>query len=354
MMANESLDIAVLRRFAPLDDLRQVNLTALSKKASLQTILAGRPLFREGDRDKKTYYLVGGDLELRTGAKVVDRLRGDTPAARNAVAPDKPRRYGAYAVTAVEVLVFDSDLLDALLTWDETGIYDVSEFTTSAEVEVGDWMAILLQTGVFHHIPPSNLQAIFMRMQRVVQRAGDVVIKQGDPGDYFYAITQGRCAVTRETPSKAEGLRLAELGPGDTFGEEALISESPRNATVSMLTDGTLMRLNKSDFDSLLKEAMQQWVSYAEAAERVASGAAQWLDVRLPSEFASAHLPGAINLPLCFLRPKIGQLDTHAHYVVVCDTGLRSAAAAFILTSRGYNAVLLKGGMPAAALVGGH
>ncbi len=353
-MVNEPVDVTLLRKFSPLDGLRRQNLIALSKKAAVQAIPAGRPLFREGDADKNAYYLVRGDVELRSGTEVVDRLKGGTPAAKNAIAPSKPRRYGAYATTAVDVLVFEADLLDVLLTWDETGIYDVSEFTASAPVAAGDWMGVLLGTGLFHHIPPSNLQAIFMRLQRVTHRAGEVVIKQGQDGDYFYAIIEGRCAVTRETPLNRAGLKLAELGPGETFGEEALISEAKRNATVSMLTDGVLMRLDKKDFHSLLHDPMQQWVTYAEGAERVANGGAKWLDVRLPSEFESSHLPDAINLPLCFLRPKMGTLDKKTPYVAVCDTGRRSSAAAFILNGRGYNTVVLKGGLPGANLFSGR
>ena len=125
MMEKEPVDMTILRRFSPLDGLRQQNLLALSKKAVLQAIPAGRPLFREGATDKKNYYLVRGDVELRTGAAVVSRLRADTPEARNPITPGNPRRFGAYAVTTVETLVFDSDLLDVLLTWDQTGVYDV-------------------------------------------------------------------------------------------------------------------------------------------------------------------------------------------------------------------------------------
>ena len=111
-------------------------------------------------------------------------------------------------------------------------------------------MTALLQTKAFHRIPPANIQAIFMRMQRVDYRAGEVVIKQGDDGDYFYVIVKGTCAVTRETPLNSDGIKLAELGIGDTFGEEALISDAKRNATITMLTDGALMRLGKEDFRS--------------------------------------------------------------------------------------------------------
>ena len=112
-------------------------------------------------------------------------------------------------------------------------------------------------------IPPANIQAIFMRMERVA-RAGEVVIRQGAEGDYFYAIVSGKCVVTRETPLNKAGIKLAELGVGDTFGEEALISEAKRNATVTMLTDGVLMRLNKHDFRELMNEPLLQWLDVRE------------------------------------------------------------------------------------------
>ena len=354
MVDKKAVDLSLLRKFAPLGDLRPENLAALSKKAALQTIPAGRPLFVQGGTDKKTYYLVRGDVELRAGTAVVNRLRSDAPEAKHPIAPSNPRRFSAYAITVVEALVFDSDLLDVLLTWDETGIYTVDELTPNAQTDPGDWMTTLLQTKAFHAIPPTSLQAIFMRLQRVPYRAGEVVMKQGDEGDYFYTIAAGRCAVTRDHPLNVAGVKLGELGPGDSFGEIALICDVKRTATVTMLTDGALMRLNKSDFNSLLVEPKLQRISYPEAAERVANGGAKWLDMRLPAEFKSAHLAGAVNLPLHMLRLNLSQLDTSARYVVVCDTERGSAAGTFVLNTRGYDAVVLQGGMPPAGLAGGN
>src|SRR5690606_35900159 len=136
-----------------------------------------------------------------------------------------------------------------------------------------DWMTTLLQSKAFHRIPPANIQAIFMRMQRMDYEVGDVVIKQGDEGDFFYVIVKGTCLVTRETPLNKEGIKLAELNMGDTFGEEALISNAKRNATVSMLTAGTLMRLAKEDFRTLLNEPMLEWIDYHQATPALARGA---------------------------------------------------------------------------------
>jgi rhodanese-related sulfurtransferase len=178
----------------------------------------------------------------------------------------------------------------------------------------------------------------------------DVVIKQGDEGDYFYAITSGSCEVSRESPASREAIKLAVLQQGDTFGEEALISGAKRNATVKMLTDGALMRLNKDDFKKLLNEPMLDRIDFAAASGLVAGGGARWLDVRMPSEFEGSHLPGAISLPLCFLRLRLKQLDPQLKYVVVCDTGRRSSAGAFILKERGFDAFVLMGGMTVATI----
>jgi rhodanese-related sulfurtransferase len=230
-----------------------------------------------------------------------------------------------------------------MLTWDQTGQYEVSELQGQSSSS-DDWMTTLLQTKAFHKIPPANIQAIFMRLQQVNHKAGEVVIKQGEEGDYFYVITRGRCIVTRETPLNKEGIRLAELEVGDTFGEEALISQAKRNATVYMDTDGSLMRLGKQDFHTLLNEPMLDWVDKDRANEIVASGG-QWLDVRLPSEFEAYHNDGAINVPLYFIRLKLKTLDAAVPYVVCCDTGRRSSAGAFILNERGFQTYVLKGGL---------
>jgi len=264
-MDERPLDLALLRTFSPLDGLKKENLHALARKTQIRELDSGRLLFKEGDTDQRSYFLVSGTVELRADDRVVATVRAGTPEARTALAPGLPRRYSARAVGDLRYVMFDSDQLDVLLTWDQTGQYEVAELRRDGLDTSGDWMTTLLQTKAFHRIPPANIQAIFMRMQRVNYRAGDVVIKQGTEGDYFYVVVAGKCVVTRETPLNKEGIRLAELGPGDSFGEEALIAEAKRNATVIMSSDGTVMRLGKHDFQTLLNEPLARCPS----AERI-------------------------------------------------------------------------------------
>ena len=230
------------------------------------------------------------------------------------------------------------------LTLDHTGVYEVGDFSADLKNGEGDWMSALLSSETFQQVPPQNIQSIFMRLQRVDYKAGDVVIHQGSKGDHFYIIKSGRCRVTRETPGNGNNIDLAELGVGDTFGEEALISNEARNATITMQTDGTLMRLGRDDFQSLLNEPMIVSLEHEDADEAVTQGG-KWLDVRVPSEFKAFSKANAMNLPLYLLRHKLNVLDRKTPYVVYCDTGRRSSAAAFILNQQGFETAVLKGGL---------
>src|SRR3954470_13062449 len=350
MQEEREASVQLLKTFAPLDGLKRDNLAALAKKVSVKTMSAGRLLFKEGDTDKRTIWLVSGMVDIREGDRTIAMIRGGTPDARNPLYPKTPRKVSARAIDEISYLSIDSELLDVMITWDQTGTYEVSELQAQLDgAGSDDWMTTLLQTKAFHRIPPANIQAIFMRLQRTPCRAGEIVIKQGDEGDFFYIIVSGKCVVTRETPLNREGIKLAELSVGDTFGEEALIAEAKRNATVTMLTDGVLMRLNKQDFRELMNEPLLQWVNEPQAL-KIIQNKGQWLDVRLPSEFQNLAIEGSMNIPLYFVRLKLNALDRKTPYVVVCDTGRRSSAAAFILSERGFDAYVLKGGITTSSL----
>ncbi|MCU0759928.1 MAG: cyclic nucleotide-binding domain-containing protein [Steroidobacteraceae bacterium] len=334
----------LLKSLTPLEGMKKDNLAALARKVALRTLSPGRLLFKEGERDKRTVWVVSGTVEIREGDKVVGMIRGGSADARNPLCHQQPRRASARALDEIEYLSIDSELLDVMITWDQTGSYEVSDLRRAEGESDDDWMTTLLSSSSFQRIPPSNIQAIFMRMQRQAYRAGEVVIKQGDEGDFFYAIVNGKVVVTRETPLNKDGIRLAELGPGDSFGEEALIAEAKRNATVRMLTDGVLVRLGKNDFRELMNDPLLHYVDEAQAKEIVARGG-KWLDVRLPSEFQNLRIEDSLNVPLYFIRLKLGTLQKNTPYVVCCDTGRRSAAAAFILVEKGFDAYVLKGGI---------
>jgi rhodanese-related sulfurtransferase len=276
------------------------------------------------------------------------RIRGGTSPTRFPIAHHRPRRCTAIAESDVQYFRVDNDMLDILLTWDQNAgmmVEDLEdEVAAVEEEEEGDWMTMMLRTEIFHRIPPSNIQAVFMRMEAMPVSKEELVIKQGDEGDYYYFIQKGRALVTHTTKTGKE-IKLAELEAGTGFGEEALISDNRRNANVTMLSNGTLMRMAKSDFVELLKAPVLHMVDYPTAKNMVADDGAVWLDVRLESEHKNVAIPGSLNIPLYLLRIKSRNLNHNTKYIVYCDTGRRSSSAAYLLSERGYDAFFLEGGL---------
>lgn len=346
-MASEAVDPASFTNYVPLNALRPDSVRELVKKAQISQARAGEYLFKIGEPAKAAIYVMSGDVALEDGAgKVLGKVVGGTPDSFHRLAHQSPRKVSAKCLKDVRYMAIDASLLDVMLTWDQTGSFEVGELSAQQEVESGDWMGKLLQMRTFQQVPPSNLQAMFMRMQEVKADPGQVIVRQGDEGDFFYVIMEGRCMVTREQAAGQKPVKLAELEHGSCFGEEALISDTKRNATITMMTRGKLMRLSKDDFRQLLNDPLARKLSFAEAENLVKSGKGVWLDVRLPSEFQNHNLPGSVNMPLYLLRMKLATLDPKVTYIAVCDTGRRSSVAVFVLTQKGYEAYLLDKGIP--------
>lgn len=343
-MSASTVDPAQFARYVPLNALQPDNQGKIAQQCQIRELAAGATVFSIGDAADEALFVLAGEVHLLDAErKALSRVRAGEPASFHRLAHQSPRRVTARCATPVRLLAVDAGLLDVMLTWDQTGAFEVGELGDSSADD--DWMSRLLQMRTFQMVPPSNLQAMFMRMQRVTVAPGEVIVKQGDPGDFFYVIHSGKCIVTREQPGQ-KSVRLAELAAGACFGEEALIASDRRNATVTALTRCELMRLSQADFKSLLNNPLAREIGFDEAQAQVDAGKAKWLDVRLPSEFKNGHLPSAVNMPLYMLRMRLAQLDMSTTWIACCDTGRRSSVAVFVLTQKGYDAFTLAGGLP--------
>jgi CRP-like cAMP-binding protein len=355
-MAERLLDKKVLKTLVPPQSLNHDNFQELAQKALVETVQPGRDVFKKGDTDRKTVYLLEGELELRNDTGIAGVLRGGSKESKHPIANQQPRQVTAKAKSKVTVVRFDTDLLDILLTWDQLSGIEVSDISMddgpsgSSGVEAGssgDWMTRILQSKAFLRIPPANIQHMFMRLHELPVKANQVIVKQGDEGDYYYVICHGKCKVMRASSSGSR-VTLAQLGDGDAFGEEALLSEGKRNATVVMETDGLLMRLSKTDFNELLKEPMLKEVDLEQAKAMVKQGAVL-IDVRMESEHKAGSIKGSINIPLFMIRLKAEGFDNSKKYICYCETGRRSQAAAYIMSEAGFDSHVLKGGLQAIA-----
>ncbi len=340
--SKESNGQDILRNLIPLNALTEEHYQEIAGSLAIEDVNAGSYLFSMGDRDNRSVYLLDGVINLiNQGGKVTGVVSAGTDPARYPIANRQPRMVTARAATKSVIAWIDSTLLDVMLTLDqsvETGAVKISEHTEQ------DWMSRMLQSEAFSKLPPSDIQRLIRALEPVPYNAGDTVIRQGDEGDYFYIIREGSCSVSRLASGKGWDVPLAELSAGDCFGEDALVSDGHRNASVTMLTDGSLMRLSKQQFLDILKKQLVHYVKYDLALAVIESGD-RWLDVRLAEEHANWALKDSINIPLAKVRANTSRLDKKLKYVVYCDTGRRSAAAAFLLTQRGFNVSVLEGGL---------
>ena len=338
-----TVDSKLLQELVPLNALSAERFREASEKIIIEEVLAGHYLFRKGDRDNQSIYLLEGKVNLIDGfRKVTSEVEAGTDISRYPIANQQPRSLSARAVKKVVIAKIDSSLLDVFLTWDQSSTAEVVEI--GAETNK-DWMTRVLQSEAFIKIPPSMIQSLLMKMESLPVKAGDTVIRQGDNGDYFYTLHEGRCVVTRQDSPGGEPQLLAELGEGDSFGEDALVSNTRRNATVSMLTDGLLMRLAKKDFVELLKNQLVKRVDYEQAAAMVDDGAV-WVDVRTADEYENGAFEDSVNIPLFRLRDELSELVFNSKYIICCDTGRRSESAGFLLSHKGFDVYVLEGGIP--------
>ncbi|MBL4798001.1 MAG: cyclic nucleotide-binding domain-containing protein [Oleispira sp.] len=199
----------------------------------------------------------------------------------------------------------------------------------------------LLRSPLFSQIPAANIQKLLVRFKERAVTIGEVVIKENDHGEDFYVIKDGRAIVTQGGGHKER--TVAAIQTGDCFGEDALIAESERNATVTMASNGSLMVLGKQDFDELLKKPIIKSITMEELHIQMDEGdsGTVLIDVRRPQEFRHDRLKGSDNVPLNHLREKLKTMNHDFHYVVCCDGGRRSEVAAYIMTESGFNAVCL-------------
>jgi rhodanese-related sulfurtransferase/FtsZ-binding cell division protein ZapB len=219
-------------------------------------------------------------------------------------------------------------------------------FVEEPQNDSDDWMSALLRSPIFQRLPPTNLQKILMSLEAVHYNPGESIVEQGTMGDYYYLIKNGHCELTRKPSPSAKEIKLAQMSAGDTFGEDSLLSDAPRNGSIKALTDTSLLRLNKQQFVSLIKEPSLKFVDYAEMQQAVNQGAIL-LDVRSPDEYENNHIEGSINEPFFSLRMQLKTLDRDKTIVVVCSDGKISEAAVFLLLRNKINAMILKGGMAA-------
>lgn len=345
---------ALLSHFVPMNGLVAAHVSQLVPFAGVSELHPGDKIPTNFKTSDQAYYVVQGELDLYSGSTRAGTVTGGSEEARFPLSHLRTQFDSAQARTAVRLLRVDRARVSALLILEEPSAGATTHRrATQSSLDSREIIARLLNSQIFSHIPPANVQRLLELAEPVQVHAGDVVIRQGEKGNYCYILMEGRCSLTRRSPAEILPRTLGELGPGDSFGEEVLGGDGVRRTTVTMRSDGWLRRLSKTQFAQLAGKSSVRQISWQEAC-KLSDRGARWLDVRLAEEHRNDGLPGSVNLPLAEVGGRSRELNRKVPYIVCCNTGQRSIAAALLLREQGFTVLVLEDGLMGKNVRGGN
>jgi rhodanese-related sulfurtransferase len=271
----------------------------------------------------------GAETPLRAGEGALQRFA--IPAGTDTLLVE--------AIDSVLIYQVDAGELDYMAS-----LNAALELMDPKDGEAAKRLRLVGNSQAFHRLPIEAVAEAVRRLQRMPVEAGQEIVRQGDPADAFYVIEEGEAEVWELGLYDDEPRKVNALAAGEAFGEDGLVMEGSRTATVVMTKPGTLLTMSKRDFDQLIKTQMVDWVDSG-TARSLLEGGYRLLDVRYEEEYEEAYIPGATLIPLPELRRRYQELDPSIAYVAYCKGGKRSAVACLLLKQRSFEAVSLAGGI---------
>jgi putative peptide zinc metalloprotease protein len=228
----------------------------------------GAAVVRQGEPGDRFYLIADGQAEvLREGpdhAELLATLGRMDYFGERALLENVPRSATVRAQTRLRVFSLNGPEFRKSLA-----PYVGAEATLRARLSERE---DLDRFGLFESLGGRGKDLLLARLQLESYRPGQAIIHEGDPGDEFYCIRSGRVELTRRGEDGG-GIRVASLGPGEFFGEVALLLKTPRNATATAVEPVQVWTLTQSDFHDLLGHYFNLEASLAEVArERSLAG----------------------------------------------------------------------------------
>lgn len=347
LLAQQAALAAQLKCFVPMHDFSEAQLRAASRDCDLEYLIAGQTVLFKGECDNDAVYLLSGSVRLHCDDEVVIQHATDTVSAWPLV-DVLPRAFQVIANNDTTIIRLPRERIAASLAWSSAASMLAQELAETPAIDAA-WLQQLLRSNLFYKVPPTNVREILQAFTTRCVKADEVIVREGEKAEACFIISRGEACVYQTRNGRTE--HVAVLGQGSCFGEDGLLSNAPRNATVRMRGDGELRVLNKKGFLALLRESDTEALTLAEARREVMSGGS-WLDVRTEAEFEHAHCRGAGHFPLEQLLLASDALSRTHSVVCYCDSGHRAAVAAYFLRRKGINAYSLAGGYARYAMAG--
>ncbi|MFK8067436.1 MAG: cyclic nucleotide-binding domain-containing protein [Gammaproteobacteria bacterium] len=295
----------------------------------------GDIIFMINEDDGKDCYLLSGSVEL------IDRNNNQvqllTHSGRHeleTIDHNKPRIFSARVRQECVVFVTRQTFFGTINSGRQQTQIPKLEVNEVDMESSSNWMLHLLNSSVFSELEPANLQKVFVQLDTIQVSNGEKLINQGDDGEFFYLIQHGDCAITRRSKD-GDTKTLTKLGSGETFGERSILSGTPSDVGVEMLSDGILMRVPADIFNNSIKSNHLRRVSIDKADALISEGAG-WLDVREPSLYRQKAIKNSINIDLDNLYSSVKGLNPDKKYIVCGESEPEAIASAFLFSSKGF------------------
>jgi len=200
----------------------------------------GALVMQEGQPGAEFFVIRRGEAVVIKGAEEAEvaRLATGDYFGELALVEHAPRAASVRALTRLAVLVMRKGDFDRLIA---------DHVQPTAAVDRMIAADRLARFPALSHLAPGQLQELEGHMARTAVASGDVIFREGEPGDRFYLIDEGQVDVARGQE------RLAILGPRESFGETALLDDRPRNATVRAMTPVTVYTMDRFGFDAFVR-----------------------------------------------------------------------------------------------------
>ena len=334
----------LIDQFTPLNKISIKYHSEILSSMTVESFPSGKIIFKKGQNNRNPkilHFLISGEVEIRESFD-----RRYPIAVNEKVNPPLethlPKSGSVRALEDCQVLVVNNLLLDQLLSYEQDyTVHDLNdgELSLSGDTLIDDnfhedWDNVFLRSHLSTNLPNTVIHQVISQLEDIEVSAGDRIVKAKSSGDYFYIVKNGTAVVETTSNGPFKGVKFP-IDVGQYFGDEALVAGTPRNADVTMETDGILGRLDIEKFNTLIKPHL---VPIFDEQIANASNDIKMLDVRFSAEYQQGHVDGSHNIPICYLRQQMTVMKPDSLYVIAPANDRRAELATYIMRQAGYKA----------------
>jgi cAMP-dependent protein kinase regulator len=241
-----------LKKVYFLRDLDDEALSAVQSVCSLRTFSKGDKIIEEGEESYSIFIIIDGKVhvykrDISGAMKFMDELGSGNFFGEISFLTGKPRTATVVAAEDCTLYEISKDDMERL---EESYPQIKSVLVDFYKIRILD--SLIAFSPLFSELDADDRKYVLTKFKPDIYQPNQVIIQEGTEGDFLFVIKSGKVLV-KTKDIKGREIKLAELGPGDFFGEVALITNTPRTATVVAITKVGVLKMSKEDFLEIIQ-----------------------------------------------------------------------------------------------------